>query len=233
MTSSRDGIIRNAVNFPSLPAEEFVRLQPYVTLAERLGSLVSQMGDAHITSVGVRYYGGLANGRNDLIAGAVLVGLFKRYLVERRDAGQRQGRGRRARHRARRIAQLARAELHVAAVGAGAHRRGSALGGRDRGRARRRAARARGRRARRCAARRHADPDQEQRSAGRHRRGRAPCSDGTASTSRTSLSAAAPKCAIGVVGVDEGGGAVLTGEVIAELRTDSGRAISGGGAPVI
>ena len=75
-----DGIIRNAVNFPSMPAEEFVRLQPYVTLAERLGSLVSQMGDAHIGSVGVRYYGGLANGRNDLIAGAVLVGLFKRYL---------------------------------------------------------------------------------------------------------------------------------------------------------
>ena len=75
-----DGIIRNAVNFPSMPAEEFVRLQPYVTLAERLGSLVSQMGDAHIGSVGVRYYGELANGRNDLIAGAVLVGLFKRYL---------------------------------------------------------------------------------------------------------------------------------------------------------
>ncbi len=75
-----DGIIRNAVNFPSMPAEEFVRLQPYVRLAERLGSLVSQMGDAHIGSVGVRYYGGLANGRNDLIAGAVLVGLFKRYL---------------------------------------------------------------------------------------------------------------------------------------------------------
>ncbi len=74
------GIIRNAVNFPSLPAEEFVRLQPFITLAERLGSLVSQMGDAHITSVGVRYYGGLANGHNDLIAAAVLVGLFKRYL---------------------------------------------------------------------------------------------------------------------------------------------------------
>jgi D-3-phosphoglycerate dehydrogenase len=76
----RDGIIRNAVNFPSLPTEEFVRLRPYVTLAERLGSLVAQMGDPHIASVGVRYYGGLANGRNDLIAAAVLVGLFKRYL---------------------------------------------------------------------------------------------------------------------------------------------------------
>jgi D-3-phosphoglycerate dehydrogenase len=76
----RDGIIRNAVNFPSVPAEEFVRLRPYVTLAERLGSLVSQMGDPHMTSVGVRYYGELANGRNDLIASAALVGLFKRYL---------------------------------------------------------------------------------------------------------------------------------------------------------
>jgi D-3-phosphoglycerate dehydrogenase len=76
----KDGLIRNAVNFPAVPAEEFVRLRPYVTLAERLGSLVSQMGDPHMTGVGVRYYGELANGRNDLIASAVLVGLFKRYL---------------------------------------------------------------------------------------------------------------------------------------------------------
>jgi D-3-phosphoglycerate dehydrogenase / 2-oxoglutarate reductase len=76
----RDGLIRNAVNFPSLPAEDFARLRPYLTLAERLGSLVSQMGRARTQAVGVRYYGELADGQNDLIACAVLVGLFRTML---------------------------------------------------------------------------------------------------------------------------------------------------------
>jgi D-3-phosphoglycerate dehydrogenase len=76
----RDGIIRNAVNFPSLPAEEFARLRPYLTLAERLGNLVAQMGEARTTGVGVRYYGSLAETRSDLLAGAVLVGLFRTML---------------------------------------------------------------------------------------------------------------------------------------------------------
>ena len=56
----RDGIIRNAVNFPSLSADDFRRLQPWIVLAERLGSLVAQMGEARTTGVGVRYYGELA-----------------------------------------------------------------------------------------------------------------------------------------------------------------------------
>jgi D-3-phosphoglycerate dehydrogenase / 2-oxoglutarate reductase len=76
----RDGIIRNAVNFPSLSAEEFRRLAPWITLAERLGSLVAQMGEARVTGVGIRYYGELVSGRNDLLASAVLVGLFRRML---------------------------------------------------------------------------------------------------------------------------------------------------------
>ena len=76
----RDGIIRNAVNFPSLAADDFTRLRPYLTLAERLGTLVAQMGEARTTAVGVRYYGALAEGRNELLAGAVLVGLFRTML---------------------------------------------------------------------------------------------------------------------------------------------------------
>ena len=76
----RDGIIRNAVNFPSMAPEEFARLRPWVTLAERLGSLVAQMGEARVTGVGVRYYGELAAGRNDLLTSAVLVGIFRTML---------------------------------------------------------------------------------------------------------------------------------------------------------
>ncbi len=76
----REGVIRNAVNFPSLSPDLFRRLQPWATLAERLGSLVAQMGEARVTGVGIRYYGELADGRHDLLASAVLVGLFRTML---------------------------------------------------------------------------------------------------------------------------------------------------------
>jgi D-3-phosphoglycerate dehydrogenase len=76
----RDGIIRNAVNFPSVSAEEFSRLRPYVELGEKLGAFLAQLNDSRAHTLGVRYYGGLAEGRNDMIVNAVLVGFFKPIL---------------------------------------------------------------------------------------------------------------------------------------------------------
>ena len=73
----RDGVIRNAVNFPSVSAEEFKRLQPFVALGEKLGAFLAQMNDTRAHELSVRYYGELANGRSDMIANAVLVGLFR------------------------------------------------------------------------------------------------------------------------------------------------------------
>jgi D-3-phosphoglycerate dehydrogenase len=78
----KSGIIRNAVNFPSVPADEFQRLQPYVALARQLGCLLGQMGDARIEGISVRYYGELARTSNPLILSAVLVGLFRSILSE-------------------------------------------------------------------------------------------------------------------------------------------------------
>jgi D-3-phosphoglycerate dehydrogenase len=76
----RDGIIRNAVNFPSVSAEEFNRLRPFLDLGERMGHFIAQMNDGRVKALGVRYYGDLAAGRTDMIANAVLVGLFKPML---------------------------------------------------------------------------------------------------------------------------------------------------------
>jgi D-3-phosphoglycerate dehydrogenase len=76
----RDGIIRNAVNFPSVSAEEFNRLKPFLDLGERLGHFIAQMNDGRVKALGVRYYGELAVGRADMIANTVLVGLFKPML---------------------------------------------------------------------------------------------------------------------------------------------------------
>jgi D-3-phosphoglycerate dehydrogenase / 2-oxoglutarate reductase len=76
----KDGVIRNAVNFPSVPAEEFKRLQPFLTLAERLGTFIAQMNDYRTKTVSVRYYGELATSHTEMIANAVLIGLFKPIL---------------------------------------------------------------------------------------------------------------------------------------------------------
>ena len=76
----KDGVIRNAVNFPSLSIEEFKQLQPFVVLAERLGAFVSQMNDGRVHAVSVRYYGELTKSRNSVIVNAVLLGLFKPIL---------------------------------------------------------------------------------------------------------------------------------------------------------
>jgi D-3-phosphoglycerate dehydrogenase / 2-oxoglutarate reductase len=74
------GVVRNAVNFASVPADEFKRLHPFMGLAERLGRAVAQLATGRIESVGVRYYGGLAEGSNELLASSVLVGFFRQIL---------------------------------------------------------------------------------------------------------------------------------------------------------
>ena len=78
----KTGVIRNAVNFPSVAPEEFQKLQPFVTVAKQLGSLVGQMGEARIQSLSVRYYGDLATGQHPLILNAALAGLFQSILSD-------------------------------------------------------------------------------------------------------------------------------------------------------
>ena len=74
------GMIRNAVNFPTLAAEEVQKVQPFVNVAHRLGALLGQMGAAPIQGVSIRYYGGLAGAANPLIVSAVLEGLLRTIL---------------------------------------------------------------------------------------------------------------------------------------------------------
>ncbi|HKY20034.1 MAG TPA: NAD(P)-dependent oxidoreductase, partial [Vicinamibacterales bacterium] len=76
----KEGIIRNAVNFPSVSKEEYKRLRPYLTLARHLGLVAAQMGEARINAVGVRYYGELAEESTQLLGSAALEGVFSAIL---------------------------------------------------------------------------------------------------------------------------------------------------------
>ncbi len=70
------GLVRNAVNYASLPPDELKRIQPFATLAERLGAFLAQVARGRIQTVALRYYGELAEGNNELLVGATLVGFF-------------------------------------------------------------------------------------------------------------------------------------------------------------
>jgi len=77
----RDGVVRNAVNFPSLSPEEFDRLRPWIRLADYLGTIVTHMGAARIEAIGVRYYGALAESPSaQVLAASVAAGVLRPIL---------------------------------------------------------------------------------------------------------------------------------------------------------
>jgi D-3-phosphoglycerate dehydrogenase / 2-oxoglutarate reductase len=76
----KDGAIRNAVNFPALPAEEQVRLRPWMMLADRLGALLVQISSGRTHGVGIRYYGAAVNAGSDLLASSVVSGVLRPIL---------------------------------------------------------------------------------------------------------------------------------------------------------
>ena len=73
------GGVTNAVNMPSLSAEEAPRLKPYMALAEKLGKLVGQILGEDVRSVAVEVEGAAAQLNQKPITGAVLAGLMGTY----------------------------------------------------------------------------------------------------------------------------------------------------------
>jgi D-3-phosphoglycerate dehydrogenase len=74
------GAVANAVNMPSVTAEEAPRLKPYIALAQQLGSLAGQLTRSGLRSVTVEYEG-LAAGLNTRpITAAALAGLLSPML---------------------------------------------------------------------------------------------------------------------------------------------------------
>jgi len=74
-----NGGVTNALNMPSLSAEEAPKLKPYMALAEKLGSLVGQLAHGNLTRIGIEVEGAAAQLNIKPITGAVLAGLMKRY----------------------------------------------------------------------------------------------------------------------------------------------------------
>ena len=73
------GGVTNALNMPSLSAEEAPKLRPYMALAERLGSLVGQLAHDNLTKIAIEVEGAAAQLNMKPITGAVLAGIMKCY----------------------------------------------------------------------------------------------------------------------------------------------------------
>jgi D-3-phosphoglycerate dehydrogenase len=76
------GTVRNAVNVPSVPADQLPALSPYINLAERMGLFIAQLYEGGLTQVTVEYSGEVANLKQDPITLAALKGLLTPTLQE-------------------------------------------------------------------------------------------------------------------------------------------------------
>jgi D-3-phosphoglycerate dehydrogenase / 2-oxoglutarate reductase len=74
-----NGGVTNALNMPSLSAEEAPKLRPYMALAQELGSLIGQLAHDNLTKIAIEVEGAAAQLNIKPITGAVLCGLMRRY----------------------------------------------------------------------------------------------------------------------------------------------------------
>jgi len=79
----KDGVIQNAVNVPSVSHEEYLELQPYVVLAERLGAFLAQATEGTLQEISLRYSGKIARGKTELIRNAAVKGILNQRLDEK------------------------------------------------------------------------------------------------------------------------------------------------------
>ena len=76
------GAISNAVNFPSISAEEAPKLKPFIALAEKLGSFAGQLTESGIKQVRLTYEGVVAQMNTKALTSAAVAGLLRPMLQE-------------------------------------------------------------------------------------------------------------------------------------------------------
>ncbi|MGA9811700.1 MAG: phosphoglycerate dehydrogenase [Terriglobales bacterium] len=79
----KHGVIQNAVNVPSVSHDEYLELQPYIVLAERLGSFLAQVSEGTLEEISLRYTGHMAESKTDLIRNAAVKGILNQALEEK------------------------------------------------------------------------------------------------------------------------------------------------------
>jgi D-3-phosphoglycerate dehydrogenase len=76
------GAISNAVNFPSITAEEAPKLRPFIALSERLGSFAGQLTESGLTKVTITYEGAAAELKTKALTASAIAGLLRPLLSD-------------------------------------------------------------------------------------------------------------------------------------------------------
>ena len=76
------GAVTNALNSPSVSAEEAPKLKPFVALAEKIGALAGQMVDFGIKAIDIAFEGEVAALNVKPLTSAALAGVLKPMLAE-------------------------------------------------------------------------------------------------------------------------------------------------------
>jgi D-3-phosphoglycerate dehydrogenase len=76
------GAISNAVNFPSISAEEAPKLKPFIALAEKLGSFAGQLTESGIKQVRMTYEGVVAQMNTKALTSSAVAGLLRPMLQD-------------------------------------------------------------------------------------------------------------------------------------------------------
>ena len=74
------GAITNAINFPSITAEEAPKLKPFVKLADQLGLFVGQLVESGLKSIRIRYAGDICDLNTKALTSAALAGVLRPML---------------------------------------------------------------------------------------------------------------------------------------------------------
>ena len=76
------GAVSNAINMPSITAEEAPRLKPFIKLAEVLGSFVGQVTEEAIQDVEILFDGATASMNTRALISAALAGLIRPQVAD-------------------------------------------------------------------------------------------------------------------------------------------------------
>jgi D-3-phosphoglycerate dehydrogenase / 2-oxoglutarate reductase len=76
------GAITNAVNFPSISAEEAPRVKPFVALAEKLGSFLGQLTESSVKAIRIVYEGKVTELNTKPMTAAAIAGVLRPFLSE-------------------------------------------------------------------------------------------------------------------------------------------------------
>ncbi|HWZ43099.1 MAG TPA: phosphoglycerate dehydrogenase [Candidatus Saccharimonadales bacterium] len=77
------GVIRNAVNMPSIDDQQYEQMRPYMALAEKLGIFLACLVSGPVQEIAIQYSGRIAEWKTELVRNAAIQGVLNQQVEER------------------------------------------------------------------------------------------------------------------------------------------------------